>query len=156
MDLNATIFGQSISFILFIWFCMKYVWPKLISTIEIRKKKIIHEFCTIEKSKKKIHLMKIESQNILDISKKQALEIIENAKNEKALILEKAKILAQNEKKKIILQAHEDIKIKTIKIRDDLIKEISYLASIMAQKLIHDAIKKENTQYNIDHIINHL
>ncbi|ETJ20958.1 F0F1 ATP synthase subunit B, partial [Escherichia coli] len=29
MNLNATILGQAIAFVLFVLFCMKYVWPPL-------------------------------------------------------------------------------------------------------------------------------
>ncbi|MDE5285330.1 MAG: F0F1 ATP synthase subunit B, partial [Buchnera aphidicola] len=36
MDLNATIFGQALSFIFFVWFCMKYIWPPIILAIETR------------------------------------------------------------------------------------------------------------------------
>ncbi|MFA0706066.1 F0F1 ATP synthase subunit B, partial [Vibrio sp. 10N.222.48.A3] len=27
MNLNASMFGQAISFVIFVWLCMKYVWP---------------------------------------------------------------------------------------------------------------------------------
>ena len=33
MNLNLTILGQSISFFIFVWFCMKYVWPPIIDGI---------------------------------------------------------------------------------------------------------------------------
>ncbi|MFA0188485.1 F0F1 ATP synthase subunit B, partial [Vibrio lentus] len=26
MNLNASMFGQAISFVIFVWLCMKYVW----------------------------------------------------------------------------------------------------------------------------------
>ncbi|CCJ90593.1 ATP synthase B chain [Cronobacter turicensis 564] len=29
MNLNATILGQAIAFVLFVLFCMKYVWPPI-------------------------------------------------------------------------------------------------------------------------------
>ncbi|MGV8577216.1 F0F1 ATP synthase subunit B, partial [Pseudomonas aeruginosa] len=31
MNLNATILGQAIAFVLFVWFCMKYVWPPIMA-----------------------------------------------------------------------------------------------------------------------------
>ncbi|MCW5196974.1 F0F1 ATP synthase subunit B, partial [Buchnera aphidicola (Pemphigus obesinymphae)] len=30
MNLNSTILGQSISFFLFVWVCMKYIWPPIL------------------------------------------------------------------------------------------------------------------------------
>ncbi|HCW99392.1 MAG TPA: F0F1 ATP synthase subunit B, partial [Pantoea sp.] len=31
MNINATILGQAIAFILFVAFCMKYVWPPIMA-----------------------------------------------------------------------------------------------------------------------------
>ena len=41
MNMNATLLGQAIAFSLFVWFCMKYVWPPIMQAIEERQKKII-------------------------------------------------------------------------------------------------------------------
>lgn len=40
MNINATLIGQTIAFIVFVWFCMKFVWPPIIKAIEERQKKI--------------------------------------------------------------------------------------------------------------------
>ncbi len=40
MNINATLIGQIIAFAVFVWFCMKFVWPPLINSMEERAKKI--------------------------------------------------------------------------------------------------------------------
>ena len=40
MNINLTLIGQMLSFAVFVWFCMKYVWPPLIQVLEMRKAKI--------------------------------------------------------------------------------------------------------------------
>ena len=40
MDLNATIIGQSIAMLVFVWFCMKFIWPPLVAALEERREKI--------------------------------------------------------------------------------------------------------------------
>jgi len=40
VNINATLLGQAISFAMFVWFCMKYVWPPIMQAIEERQKKI--------------------------------------------------------------------------------------------------------------------
>ena len=40
MNINLTLIGQAISFAIFVWFCMKYVWPPITSALEQRKKTI--------------------------------------------------------------------------------------------------------------------
>ena len=37
MDINATIIGQTIAMIFFVWFCMKYIWPVITDAIEARQ-----------------------------------------------------------------------------------------------------------------------
>ena len=40
MNINATLLGQAISFAIFVWFCMKFVWPPLTKALADRQKKI--------------------------------------------------------------------------------------------------------------------
>ncbi|NNE62176.1 MAG: F0F1 ATP synthase subunit B, partial [Woeseia sp.] len=34
MDINLTLIGQSIAMIVFVWFCMRFIWPPLLEAIE--------------------------------------------------------------------------------------------------------------------------
>ena len=40
MNINATIIGQAIVFLILIWFSVKFIWPPLLKAIEDRQKKI--------------------------------------------------------------------------------------------------------------------
>ena len=51
MNFNATLIGQSITFIVFVWFCMKYVWPPIMHALEARKKKIADGLAASERGK---------------------------------------------------------------------------------------------------------
>ncbi|KZH94882.1 hypothetical protein AWG50_18895 [Escherichia coli] len=50
MNLNATILGQAIAFVLFVLFCMKYVWPPLMAAIEKRQKEIADGLASAERT----------------------------------------------------------------------------------------------------------
>ena len=52
MNLNATILGQAIAFVLFVLFCMKYVWPPLMAAIEKRQKEIADGLASAERAHK--------------------------------------------------------------------------------------------------------
>ena len=32
-----TLFGQSVAMIIFVWFCMKFIWPPIMEAIEERQ-----------------------------------------------------------------------------------------------------------------------
>ena len=58
MNLNATILGQAIAFVLFVLFCMKYVWPPLMAAIEKRQKEIADGLASAERAHKDLDLAK--------------------------------------------------------------------------------------------------
>ncbi|QCI25816.1 F0F1 ATP synthase subunit B [Buchnera aphidicola] len=154
MDLNATILGQMISFIIFIWFCMKYIWPKLIITINDRRDLIQKEFANISQSKKDIQKMYNQANEIIYTAKHKSKEIIKSANLEKIVILERAKYYAEKEKKKILQQAEVTIQMKKIQLKKKLTKEISTLASMMANKIIINTIDTKYKKHNFENMIN--
>lgn len=38
MNINVTLFGQMITFAIFIWFTLKFVWPPITAALEERAK----------------------------------------------------------------------------------------------------------------------
>jgi len=40
VDINMTLIGQSIAMIVFVWFCMKFIWPPILAALEERQKQI--------------------------------------------------------------------------------------------------------------------
>ena len=52
VNLNATLIGQLIAFALFVWFCMKFVWPPIINAIETRQSQIANALASAEAAKK--------------------------------------------------------------------------------------------------------
>lgn len=59
MNLNATLIGQLIAFALFVWFCMKFVWPPIINAIETRQSQIANALASAEAAKKSKQILKI-------------------------------------------------------------------------------------------------
>ena len=40
MNINLTLFGQAITFAIFVWFTMRFVWPPLTAAMQERQQKI--------------------------------------------------------------------------------------------------------------------
>ena len=49
MNINLTLFGQMVSFALFVWFTMKFIWPPIVKALEDRKKKIAEGLAAAER-----------------------------------------------------------------------------------------------------------
>lgn len=59
MNINATLIGQTIAFIIFVWFCVKFVWPPIINAIETRQSQIANALASAEAAKKSKQILKI-------------------------------------------------------------------------------------------------
>ena len=79
MNLNATLIGQLIAFVLFVAFCMKYVWPPLIKAIEERQANIANALASAEKAKQEQADSKAEADKELLKAKEEAQKIIDLA-----------------------------------------------------------------------------
>lgn len=97
MNLNATILGQAIAFVLFVLFCMKYVWPPLMAAIEKRQKEIADGLASAERAHKDLDLAKASATDQLKKAKAEAQVIIEQANKRRSQILDEAKAEAEQE-----------------------------------------------------------
>lgn len=156
MQLNATILGQTISFILFVLFCMKYVWPPIINVIEKRQKKISDGLIFFERTKKDLEKTKIIIEKKILEAERNAKKIIENANKKSIKILENIKKEAIIEKNKIIKEAYLEIDIKIKKSYDEMRKKISNLIIQGAEKIIQSSLSESNHSIIIKKILSKL
>ncbi|CAL4317509.1 F0F1 ATP synthase subunit B [Buchnera aphidicola] len=146
MNLNATILGQALSFFLFVWFCMKYVWPPIILAIEKRQEKIKKSLLKLKKSEEEFILIQEKMNKKIEDSKQKASFIINEANKQKTLILENAKNYAVEESKKIFLKNQLEIDMQIMLARKNLHKEIVNLSIAIAEKIIQKNIKKDQNK----------
>ncbi|MFT8229862.1 MAG: F0F1 ATP synthase subunit B [Enterobacterales bacterium] len=156
MNINATIFGQIIAFIIFVSFCMKFIWPPLIDAINKRQKDIAKNISAAEDIKNKANLLQIKSINNLKNTKLQANIIINNAYSLKEEIIKKAKIEAQIEKNKIIYNAQLEINRKYSIARKELQNDISMLSIKCVKKIFKHSMNKIVNDDIIEKIVSKL
>jgi len=53
MNINLSLFAQALTFALFIWFTVKFIWPPLLRAIEQRQKQIAEGLAAAERGKLK-------------------------------------------------------------------------------------------------------
>ncbi|EKO3888217.1 F0F1 ATP synthase subunit B [Vibrio metschnikovii] len=152
MNINATLLGQTIAFLIFVWFCMKYVWPPLMSAIEERQKTIADGLASAERADKALNLAKSNAADQLKIAKKEALVIIEQANKRKAQILDEARQEATHEREHILAQGQAELEAQILRARNELQKEVSTLALLAAEKIVQRTVDKAANQDILDSI----
>ncbi|OIV47272.1 F0F1 ATP synthase subunit B [Sodalis sp. TME1] len=153
MNLNATILGQAIAFVLFVLFCMKYVWPPLMAAIEKRQKEIADGLASAERAKKDLDIAQAEATDHLKQAKVEAQAIIEQANKRKAQVVDEAKAEAEAERNKILAQAQEEIDAERKRAREELRKQVAMLALAGAEKIIERSVDEAANSDIVDKIV---
>jgi|SRR5688572_5171299 len=136
MNLNMTFFGQMITFIVLIWFTMKFIWPPLNKAIEERQHKIAEGLAAAEQSQKNLAQAQQSVDAELRAARTKANEIIEQAHQRANQIIDQAKndALAEATRQKALAEA--EIAASANRAREDLRKQVSTLAVTGAEKLL--------------------
>lgn len=136
MNINATLIGQSIAFILFVLFCMKYVWPALLSVMQAREKRIAEGLEMAERADKDLELAKQKVVQQLKEAKEQAAVIVDQANKRANQIIEDAKEQAVLEGNRIKSSAQAEIDREIAQAREHLRKQVAVLALAGAEKVL--------------------
>ena len=101
MNINLTMIGQMVSFVIFVWFCMKYVWPPLTQVLRDRQKLIAAGLENASKAEQQLQQANEAVGNELEAAKLEANDLINQARNRANQIVEEAKTQAKEEAEKI-------------------------------------------------------
>ncbi|OCG62056.1 F0F1 ATP synthase subunit B [Gilliamella sp. Fer4-1] len=153
MNMNATLLGQAITFVLFVWFCMKFVWPPVIGAIEKRQKEIAEGLASAETAKKDLELAKANTTDIMQQAKVEANAIIEQANKRKAAILEEAKQEASREKERIVAQGLAEVEAERKRAKEELKQQVATLAIAGAEKIIQRSVNEAANSDIIDKLV---
>lgn len=142
MDINATILGQCISFAIFVWFTMKFVWPNIKAAIDERDQEISEGLQNAEQAKASLARAQSEAQALIETAKRQAAELVESANRRSTQLIEQAKgdaiLVAEKEKEK----AAEDIIRQTVSAKKQLRQDVAQLALIGAEQILRASVDK--------------
>ncbi len=127
MNINATMLGEMITFILLVLFTMKFVWPPISGMLEERASKITDGLAAAEKGKQQ--LLDAEANIAEELKKIQARagEIVANAEKRANQVIEESKERARIEGDKIIADAKAQIEQDFVRMKEDLRLRVSDL-----------------------------
>ena len=136
MNFNATLIGQTITFIVFVWFCMKYIWPPLMAALEQRNARISEGLAAAQRGQQDLENAQAKVSDSLKDAKQQAQEIINQAQKRANEIVDEAKDGAREEADKIKVAASADIDQQVTAAREQLRKEVSVIALAGAEQIL--------------------
>ncbi len=143
MNINLTLIGQSITFALFVWFCMKYIWPPVMGALEARRKEIADGLAAAERGQHEHELAEKRAAEHIKEAKGQASDIISQAQKRANEIVEEAKGDAKTEAERIVTGANAEIEQETNRAREQLRQEVVSLAIAGAEKVLKREVDKD-------------
>ncbi len=125
MNINLTLFLQMIAFAVFVWFCMKFVWPPIVNALAERKTKIAEGLAAAERGHHEQELGQKRAKEIMQEAKQQAAEIVNQAQKRAAEIVEEAKGDGDTEGERILTAAKAEIEQETNRAREELREKVA-------------------------------
>jgi F-type H+-transporting ATPase subunit b len=150
MNINMTIIGQLIAFIIFVAVCMKYVWPVMMAALAERQKKIAEGLDAAESAERDLAQAQQSANEAMQASKQQAAEIIEQANKRANQIIDEAKTVAHTEADRIKTVAQAEIEQEMNRAKEALRAQVAGLAVAGAEKILGASIDVTNHQQMVD------
>lgn len=153
MNINFTLIGQSITFAVFVWFCMKYVWPPIMNALEERKKRIADGLAAAERGAHEKELAEKRAAETLHEAKLMAQEIINQAQKRAAEIIDEAKENAKTEGARIVAAANAELEQDVNRAREHLRGQVVSLALAGASKVLKKEIDAKTNDALLEDLV---
>ena len=151
MELSlGTILGQALTFLLFIWVTMKFVWPPLTQAMDERRRKIAEGLAQSEEAEQALDKANAECDEIIREARRKAGEIIEQASQRGNQLVEQAKEEAIAERDRQVHAAEAEIRQATNQAREALRERVAELAVAGAGRVIESEIDEKRHREMLD------
>jgi len=150
MNINLTLFAQTIAFIVFVFFCMKFVWPPIMAALDERKKKIADGLAEAERGMQQQEIAEQNAAKQLSEAKQQASEIIGQAQKRANEMVEDAKSVAVDEGNRIKEAAHAEVEKEVNRAKETLRTQVSTIAVAGAERILKKEINASSHQDILD------
>ena len=137
MDINiGTLAGQAIAMTVFVWFCVKYIWPFIMNAIEQRQTVIADGLAAAERGQSDLANAKVEAEKIIGAAREQARGIVDQATSRANGIVEQARADGETERRRQLEGARTEIDVEINRAREELRGQVAKIAIAGAEKVL--------------------
>jgi F-type H+-transporting ATPase subunit b len=136
VNINLTLIGQMVAFLVFVAFCMRYVWPPIMAAMEERQQKIADGLAAADRASHGLELAQKEAVDRLAEAKKEAAGIVDSANKRAATLIDEAKAAAVVEADRVKELANAEVEREKAQAKEQLMAQVSALAISGAEKVL--------------------
>lgn len=140
MSINLTLWGQTIAMAVFVWFCMRYIWPPIMNAIEERQTKIADGLAAAERGRQTLDDARREADEIVRDARAQATGILDQAHTRANEIIADGKAEGARERERQLELARAEVEQEINRAREELRGEVSAIAVASAEKILRREI----------------
>jgi F-type H+-transporting ATPase subunit b len=140
VDINMTLIGQTIAMIVFVWFCMKFIWPPILAALEERQQQIEEGLAAADKGQEALVKAGAEADEIVSEARKQATGILDQAHSRANEIVADGKEDGVKERDRQLVAAKAEIEQEANRAREELRGQVSAIAIASAEKILNREI----------------
>ena len=153
MNMNATLILQSIAMMVFVWFCMKFIWPPILKAMDERRAKIADGLAASDRAEKALKDANQDVEKQIMAARDKAGEIVDQANQRHGQILEQAKDDAVDERKKQVAAGEAEITQSANQAREELRATVASLAVLGARQILEKEVDENTHRELLDKLI---
>jgi F-type H+-transporting ATPase subunit b len=153
MNINATLFLQSIAMMIFVWFCMKFIWPPLLKAIDERREKIADGLAASDRAEQALKDANVRAEEQIKAARDKAGDIVEQANQRHNQILDQAKEDATGERQRQVAAAEAEISQAANQAKEELRNSVAALAVAGAAKILEKEVDEQAHRELLDKLI---
>lgn len=156
MGINLTLFGQMLTFLVFVWFTKKFVWPPVMQALEERRARIAEGLAAADRGQKALEEADAQVAERLREARQQASQIIEQAERRGAELVEEAKENARVAGDRMLAQSRAELEQDINRARESLRGEVAAIALSGARELLEKEIDADAHRDLLDRLAGQL
>ena len=156
MNINLTLFGQMVTFAIFVWFCMKFVWPVIFLAMEERQQKISEGLDAADRAVRDLEVAQSKATDQMKEAKKKAASIVDQANKRASQIVDEAKQQAVAEGDRLKVVAEAEIEQEVNRAKEELRASVAGLALAGAEKVLEASIDDKANRALVDDLASQL
>jgi|TARA_B110000305_G_scaffold72009_3_gene80836 F-type H+-transporting ATPase subunit b len=142
-------FWQTVIFVLLIFLLKKFAWKPILDAVNEREEGIRSALKSAEKAREEMASLQSDNEETLKKARLERDGLLKEAREIKQKLIEEAKNEANNEAKKIIIQAQETIESEKNAAIVDLKNQVANLSIEIAEKVLKEKLSEDKAQMNL-------
>ncbi len=147
MNLNATLFAQTIVFFVLTWVVARFIWPPLNKALEDRQKKIADGLAAADRGAKSLDEARKKIAQLEAEARAKAQALLADTEKRAQAIVDEAKLAAKSEGERLVASAKQDAQQEVIRAKNTLRDQVAALAVAGAEQILSREI---NAQVHAD------